>query len=100
MFGLIKMPHATVNGTIKDLKKSGWKQIKKPKIGSVLTWEEMKLNGSINKHIGFYIGNGKAISNNYKSGTPIIHHWTFGRKNGKPIRKIEAIFWNKKLIKY
>lgn len=99
LFKLIKDAHATVNGTIKDLKQSGWKKIKKPKIGSILVWEKIDFgNKDFHKHIGFYIGNNKAIStSNLKKGQPVTHHWTYGIKSNKPMRKIEAIFWNKKL---
>lgn len=98
LFKLIKKPHTTVNKTVKDLKQSGWKQIRKPKIGSILVWETLKFDGGdIHKHIGFYICNQKAISNSFKKRRPVIHHWTFGIKKGKPNREIEAIFWNDKL---
>ncbi len=97
IFNLIKEVHATVDGTLKDLRNSGWGEIKRVKIGSILVWEAMDFgNGDAHKHIGFYVGKNKAISNFYKARQPIIHHWTFGAKKGKPIRKIEAIFWNKK----
>ncbi len=103
LFKLIKYPpHATVDGTIRDLKQSDWKSAKsesasggkKPKIGSIIVWGK---NHSSHKHIGFYIGNNKAISTSSKNGHPVIHHWTFGIKRNKPIRKVEAIFWNNKL---
>ncbi len=98
LFKLIKEIHATVDGTIKDLDKSGWKRVNKPKIGSVLIWQSLDFKkGSFHKHIGFYIGNNKAISTSSKNGQPVIHHWTHGIKRKKPIRKVEAIFFNKKL---
>jgi len=97
IFYLIKEGHATVDGTMKDLKKSGWYKIKKPKVGSVLVWKEIFLNGSLNKHIGFYTGNEKAISNSRDKGTPIKHHWTFGPKNDKNYRKVIEIWWHSKL---
>ena len=99
LFKLIKDAHATVNGTIKDLQQSGWKKIKKPKIGNVIVWEKIDFgNKDFHKHIGFYIGNNKAIStSNSKKGQPIIHHWTYGIKRNKPVRKVKAIFWHKKL---
>lgn len=93
LFGLIKEIHATVKGTVKDMKKSGWIQIKEPKVGSILVWEEMdSRKGDVHKHIGFYIGNRQAISNSYKQGCPVKHHWTF---NGK--RKVETTYWHKRL---
>ncbi len=93
MFNFIKKIHATVDSTIKDLKESGWREINQPKIGSVLVWEKIDFGkGDIHKHIGFFIGHHKAISNNYQLKYPIKHHWNF---NGK--RKIEIILWNPKI---
>jgi len=93
LFGLIKKKHATVSSTIKDLKRVGWKEIKKPKIGSVLIWAEKEYeNGEKYKHIGFYIGNEKAISNSPKYRYPIEHSW-----NRLQERKIVSILWNPEL---
>ena len=99
LFGLIKYPpHGTVDGTVRDLEQSGWKKIKKPKIGSIIVWEKIDFGDKdFHKHIGFYIGNNKAISNSSKWKYPTIHRWTYGIKENRPVRKIEAIFWNKKL---
>ena len=94
MFGLIEKIHLTVDELIKEMKNCGWKRIKNPRKGSVLVWEAKKFGDEQHKHIGFFIGNTKAISNNYKKRAPTIHHWTFKRK-----RKVEAIFWHKKLEK-
>lgn len=96
-FGLIKERHATVKGTIEDMIKSGWYEIKKPKIGCILRWEAVKSDGSLNEHLGFYVGGGMAISNDKKKGTPVKHHWTYGEKNGLPKRKIINIYWHPKL---
>lgn len=98
LFRLIKNVHFTVDSTVNDLKKSGWQEIKKPKIGCVLVWDKTKSNNR-HKHIGFYLGNNKAISNSSEKGHPLIHHWTFGNRKGEPERKIEAIYWHKKLRK-
>ncbi|MDP3142863.1 MAG: hypothetical protein Q8N14_02805 [Candidatus Omnitrophota bacterium] len=99
LFKLIKEIHGTVDGTVRDLEQSDWKKIKKPKIGSVIVWEKIDFgNKNFHKHIGFYIGNNKAISTNgFKKGQPSVHHWIYGIKRNKPVRKIEAIFWNKKI---
>ena len=94
IFGFIKGIHGTVEGTVRDLKKSGWKEIKKPRIGSVLVWEEkIDKSGEAHKHIGFYIGNDMAISNSSKQKAPAAHQWEF---NGK--RKIKIILWNEKYL--
>jgi len=97
---LISDTHANVSSTVKDILGYGWIPIAKPKPGSIIEWESMVMaDGSKHKHLGFYLGDNKAISNRYESGTPEIHHWTFGEKDGKPVRKIEKIYWNNKLNK-
>lgn len=93
IFDLIEAIHLTVDGTERDLKRSGWKKVEKPEIGCVLIWEPKKYeDGGIHRHIGFYIDNDKAVSNDHEKGSPSIHHWTYNNK-----RKIEVIFWNRKL---
>ena len=97
-FNLMKGIQITVNRTVRDMKQSGWKRIKKPKIGSVLVWEPVDTGKrDIHRHIGFYLGKGKAVSNSAKKGIPVIHHWTFGTNKRKPKRRVEAIFWHRKL---
>lgn len=90
---LMKATHGTVESTIKDMKQSGWKHAQKLAPGSVIVWEEKKEH----KHIGFYLGNNKAISNSSKKKSPAAHHITYGIKNGEPVRKIEAAYWHPKL---
>lgn len=97
IFKLISNVHATVNGTKKDMDKSGWLKIIKPREGAVLIWEPEESDGETHQHIGFYMGDNEAISNNTNRGFPEKHHWTFGEKDGKPIRKVEKIYWYKKL---
>lgn len=97
LFKLIKDIHVTVDGTIKDLEKSGWRKITKPKPGAVIVWEGLTENNETHKHIGFYINNNMAVSNSSKNKIIAKHHWTYGNKNGKPIRKVTNIYWNQKL---
>ncbi|MEX2411121.1 MAG: hypothetical protein WD607_07070 [Candidatus Paceibacterota bacterium] len=92
LFNLIKEKHATVKGTIKDMINYEWKEINEPKIGSVIYWEEWNQGGSPSEHIGFYIGDNKAVSNSWETKTPVIHHWTYNNQRG-----VKAIYWNKKL---
>lgn len=94
---LIKGPHLTVKSTVKDLLESGWKEISEPRPGAVLVWEEKESHGGRTKHIGFYIGGQAAISNDPDTGVPAVSHWTFGHKDGKPVRKVEMILWNESL---
>src|SRR3989338_489865 len=81
MTGLLKNPHTTVSGTIKDLRASGWKITKNPRVGDILVWEAIDFGkNNYHRHIGFYIGNNRAISNNYKKSCPTIHSWNFRGK--------------------
>jgi hypothetical protein len=95
IFKFINGVHGTIDSTILDLEKSGWKEIEETKVGSVIVWESAPANRhGIHKdqrHIGFYVGNNEAISNNADERKPLKHHFLFGGK-----RKIERIFWNPK----
>ncbi len=94
ILGLIKEIHTTVKKTLVDMESLGWQEIKKPKLGSVLVWEE-KLG---HMHIGFFMGDKIAISNRSSLRKPGRHHLTFGvKKDGSPKRKIIKILWHKKL---
>lgn len=89
MFKLIKEIHTTVDGTIKDLENSGWFEIETPKPGCVLVWMEKEFeSGELHKHIGFYIGENKAISNSSKNGSPTEHEWD--SYDGRPVEMILA----------
>ena len=97
-FNLMKAIQITVNRAVRDMEESGWKKLGKPKIGSILVWEPIDQGKrDIHRHIGFYIGKDKAVSNSAKKGYPVVHHWTFGKSRGKPKRKAEAIFYHRKL---
>jgi hypothetical protein len=85
---LIREPHITVEGTERDLIASGWKRIRKPKLGSILVWEATGDRIGENKHIGFFVGNGKAISTSSSRGLVWLHHWTYGERKGIPKRRI------------
>jgi len=87
-FNLIQSPHLTVDGTIKDMRKSGWFEIERLKTGAVLLWQKQKSH----YHLGFYLGEEKAISNDKIKKVPLTHNFTFNQK-----RKIEKIFWHKKI---
>lgn len=80
--------HGTVGSTTKDLKKSGWQEAKKPKPGDVLVWEAQKFADGLRQHIGFYIGDDRAISTSLATKTPVEHDKNFGPTN----RQITHIF--------
>jgi hypothetical protein len=96
---LIQEPHATVDGTERGLRASGWKRISKPRIGAVIIWEPVTLGGEGHRHIGVYVGERKAISNSRSRQSPRRHHWTYGTKKGRPNRRVERIYWHPKLGK-
>lgn len=98
IFNLIKELHLTVKSAEKDLKESNWKEIKVPsKIpeGSIIIWEEqLQADKELRKrekhyHIGFYIGQDKAVSLWAYHNFPVIHHWTYNNT-----RKIIRAYWN------
>ena len=110
LYGLIegppKGPHANVGSVVKNMKNSGWKKIKVPRPGAVIVWEAKETEDPAGDvyashcHLGFYIGDEKAISNSSRIGQPIEHHWTYGTtQNGQPFRKVVAIYWHDKLEK-
>ncbi|OGN32930.1 MAG: hypothetical protein A3I39_02365 [Candidatus Yanofskybacteria bacterium RIFCSPLOWO2_02_FULL_47_9b] len=100
---LIKHPHASVHSTVKDLLDSGWDEIPELKPGAVIVWESVLasngLQGEKNialSHVGFYVGNDEAISNDSKgSHFPRKHHVTYGvSPDGSPVRKITRKYWH------
>ena len=93
LFKLIGGIHGTVDATMEDIKKNGWKTIKNPRIGSILVWESVDFgNNNFHRHMGFYIGKNMAISNSTELGYPIKHNWKFDGT-----RKIETILWSSNL---
>ncbi len=98
---LISATHTTVKGTMEDMVKSGWMPISRPRVGCVLIWETktFRASGESHRHIGFYVGGNKAVSNSSKKGYPVTHHWTFGRSGTRPRRRIEVMYWNSRLDK-
>ncbi|MFH1170988.1 MAG: hypothetical protein V1778_00400 [bacterium] len=96
-FNLLKEPHVTVSGTIRDLKRSGWRTTRRPIAGDILVWEGIRYADGLHRHIGFFLGNRQAASNSPRTWHPVIHHWTFGMRKGKPARKIETMFTHPRL---
>jgi hypothetical protein len=93
---LLSSRHAGVAGLVRSLEKpeNGWTKIDTPtKQGEVIIWEEMKqADGDTHLHSGFYMGGTKAISHIDSTRTPQEHHYTFGEKDGVPVRKIIAVY--------
>ena len=70
-FQLIKTPHTTVDGLLKDMADSGWTLADKPMAGAVLVWG----NDGRPTHIGFCL-NRLAISNSSRLRYPVFHSIT------------------------
>ncbi len=92
-FYLVETPHATVAGLERDLLRSGWQKTDTPHEGDIIVWEPVMQAGSMNAHVGFYIGEDKAISNDFEMRLIMRHHYTGGIKpDGSPVRVIAAIY--------
>lgn len=102
LFDLIKKRHTTVTGTVEDILKSGWYEIKKPQKGALILWDFKKKSDGTqgkNRHVGFYIDKETAISNSSSKRIIARHHPTFGTfSNGKAKRDILAYYWHDNLI--
>ena len=81
----LEFTHANVASTVKDMMQNGWQEIVELKLGAVLIWEKQE-----HEHMGFYVGNDEAISNDSKgTGFPWRHHVTYNNT-----RKVEKILWH------
>lgn len=94
---LVSNIHTTVRGLEQDLVQNGWKKLQRPRIGAVLIWIPELSDPERHRHIGFYIGKNKAVSNSSRTRIPHYHHITFGKNSKKwPKRPIESIFGHPK----
>jgi NlpC/P60 family len=86
-------PHAGIAGLEKNMKNSGWRITDTPQPGDIIFWEPKLQADATNSHIGFFIGNDQAISNDWQTRMPIKHHMTYGtNEDGTPVRAITAIY--------
>ncbi|MCE9586236.1 hypothetical protein K8R04_02875 [Candidatus Uhrbacteria bacterium] len=93
-FQLVASPHATVESTVKDMEEHGWSVVDTPEVGDVLVWEASveHVEDESHTHIGFYVGDERAVSNQSSTGEIVEHDWTFGVDNeGEPNRKVTKI---------
>lgn len=73
IFKKIDSFHGTISTTIKFMKDFGWQEVAGDmKPGDILLWDAEQVGQSENAHIGFYVGDDKAVST-YK-GEVILHH--------------------------
>lgn len=89
----IKDLHATVASTIRDLKESGWKEISEPVVGSVIVGKVGVEDTGGHPHIGFYMGDNQAISNDSLKKHPAKHDWKYDGK-----REPGMILWNPEVV--
>lgn len=91
-FGLLDNFYVNVEEAIAAMKAKGWRSAKRPVPGAVIIWAERRFrkNARPHKHIGFYIGPGRAVSNSSRTGYPVIHNL---RPEGRKI--IEILFYPK-----
>lgn len=88
-FGLIRAVHATVESTVADMERSGWTRLSRPKKGCVVLWKDYLIGSQPHDHIGFYMGNGRAISNSSALGSPQEHAYT--------VHRVDRLFWHPSL---
>jgi hypothetical protein len=98
-FGLINRGRATVASAVKALEKASWKKLEateSPEPGDVLVWEQVDSGeAGVHGHIGFYVGDGKAVSNNDSLGEPAEHDWQFdGRRAVVEIWRYDFVNWS------
>lgn len=100
IFNLIDEPHATVKSTVKKMEEAGWQKIDDLKPGNVLVWADVDFGaGDLHSHIGFYVGNDEAVSNNFKTKSISKHHFKYeGSELGE--RPITAIYTHPKFMKH
>lgn len=93
IFKKLKNVHGTVESAIKDLEDSGWTEVEQPKAGDVLVWEALQFDDGLKQHIGFSIGDGKAVSTSWVDKTPVEHDERFGETKRKIIHIYRMTNW-------
>lgn len=90
--------HTTVTETVDDLLASGWYPISEPVPGAVIVWgPKLASDSRPHRHIGFSLGDDRAVSTDGVTGRPTEHHVTYGTENGLPVRPIEVIYFHERL---
>lgn len=99
-FQLIEEPHATVAGTVTDMRQRGWKKIRVVRPGAVVRWAAVPYpDRKAHEHIGFAVSATQAISNSTSKKVPHLHHLTYGKKSAASYRPVMEIWWHPKLGK-
>lgn len=90
---LITSVHATVKGTVADMKAFGWTLLEEPQIGCVLQWEAYEGH----EHIGIFVGGTQAISHSDKTQSPQRHDWLLRSEKLPEGRALLGIYWHTSL---
>ncbi len=93
IFAKIKAIHGTVANTEKDILGSGWIQVDEPKPGDILVWEAQEFPDGKHEHIGFYVGNDRAISTSSAEKKVIEHELNFGSRQRKIVKIYRVERW-------
>ncbi len=71
LVNLIDAPHATVSTTLSRMAEVGWRRTDSALLGGeVVVWPP---NARGHMHIGFYLGEGRYVSNSESEGYPVEH---------------------------
>ena len=85
--------HTTVDETIRDLESSGWEKIYVLRPGCIVVWgKKFRSVGPGHRHIGFSIGEGTVVSNDFFSGSPRQHPLIEYDVSGQAIRQVESFY--------
>ena len=86
--------HGTVESTIRDLVQSGWQEVSEDALepGDVIVWVRQKFDHGSYEHIGFYLGEGRAVSTSWQDKKVIEHDLKFGSIN-RPIKCAYRTKW-------
>ncbi len=92
----IGFTHANVPAVEKDMEEHGWQIIDDLREGAVITWEPRPgADGTPHLHMGFYLGDGMAMSNGSNSTLMPKEHPVDADEG----RKIARIWWHQELEK-
>lgn len=99
LFGLMNDGvHTTVDETICDLESSGWEKIQSPRPRCIVIWgKKFRSPPPGHRHIGFYIGDDKVVSNDFVSGSPRRHMLLEKDVSGQVIRQVESFYYHPRL---
>jgi hypothetical protein len=94
IFNKVRSIHGTVESTTRDLEEFGWQKVHNANPGDVLVWEALQFGDKSQKHIGFYVGEGRAVSTSWKQKKVVEHDMNFGGEKRKIVRIYRLEDWH------